>query len=115
MDVVALLNDTTATLLAVACEDPDCHVGLILGTGSNACYLEKTEAIPKFEGDRKKDTEVIINCEYGAFGEDEVLDEWLRDFDREVHRLKEDVEDQKVHCLKEDVEDQKDDSSRKQM
>ena len=48
---MALINDTTGTLLAVAGNKfPDCHVGLILGTGTNVCYMEKFDAatMPKF-------------------------------------------------------------------
>ena len=31
MDVVALVNDTTGTQMALGLSDPDCFVGLILG------------------------------------------------------------------------------------
>ena len=34
MDVVALLNDTTGTQMALGLSDPDCFVGLILGTSA---------------------------------------------------------------------------------
>ena len=84
VDVVALLNDTTGTQLAVGFEDSNCHVGLILGTGTNACYMEKTAAIPKFTGDRSKFPDVIVNCEWGAFGEDGSMDDWLTDYDKAV-------------------------------
>ena len=50
MDVVALVNDTTGTQLAVGLKDPNCHVGIILGTGTNACYMENLDAVPKFKG-----------------------------------------------------------------
>ena len=82
--MVALLNDTTGTQLAVGHEDTNCHVGLILGTGTNACYMEKTAAIPKYPGDRSKHPEVIINCEWGAFGEGGVLGKWRTPHDDEV-------------------------------
>lgn len=82
--MVALLNDTTGTQLAVGHEDRNCHVGLILGTGTNACYMEKTAAIPKYPGDRSKHPEVIINCEWGAFGEGGVLDKWRNPYDDDV-------------------------------
>lgn len=87
VDVVALLNDTTGTQLAVGYEYPNCHVGLILGTGTNACYMEKTAAIPKFKGDCTKYPEVIVNCEWGAFGDDNgELAPWLTEFDAEVEK-----------------------------
>lgn len=81
VDVVALVNDTTGTQLAVGYNDPNCQVGLILGTGTNACYMEKTDAIGKYKGDRSKHSEVIINCEWGAFGDDGKLDPWLTPYD----------------------------------
>jgi len=51
--VAALANDTVSTLVARSYEDPNCDVGVILGTGTNACYPEK---------DR-----MIINIEWGNF------------------------------------------------
>ena len=86
MDVVALLNDTTGTQLAVGHEDNNCHVGLILGTGTNACYMEKTASIPKYKGDRSKHPDVIINTEWGAFGDDGCLNKWRTSYDDEVEK-----------------------------
>ena len=87
VDLVALLNDTTGTQLAVGFQDPNCHVGLILGTGTNACYMENTAVIPKFSGDRAKFPRVIINTEWGAFGDDGIIDNRLTEYDREVERV----------------------------
>ena len=86
MEVVALVNDTTGTQLTLGHNDPNCHVGLILGTGTNACYTEQLDAVPKFKGDRSKHSQVIINCEWGAFGDDGKLDPWLTDYDRELEK-----------------------------
>ena len=52
VDVVALVNDTTGTQMALGWGNPDCYVGLILGTGTNACYMEQTCNIPKYTGDK---------------------------------------------------------------
>ena len=41
VDVVAILNDTTGTLVKGAYDDKDTAIGLILGTGCNGAYLEK--------------------------------------------------------------------------
>ena len=54
--------------MARALTDPNCHVGIILGTGTNACYMEQISAIPKWTGDQKE-KQVIINMEWGAFGD----------------------------------------------
>ena len=48
MDVVALVNDTTGTMMSRALEDSDCKIGLILGTGTNACYMESLDAVGKW-------------------------------------------------------------------
>ena len=44
-DVVALLNDTTGTLVSCAWRNPKCRIGMIIGTGTNACYLENVENV----------------------------------------------------------------------
>ena len=86
MDVVALVNDTTGTQLAVGYNDPDCHIGVILGTGTNACYMENLDKVGKFPGDRSRYSQVIINTEWGAFGDDGTLENWLTEFDKELDK-----------------------------
>ena len=51
-------------------------VGLILGTGTNACYLENIDAIETIPDDEKTEgpKDMIINTEWGAFGENKELD-----------------------------------------
>lgn len=82
--MVALINDTTGTQFAVGSAVKDCNIGLILGTGTNACYMESLDAVPKFKGDRKHYTHVIINTEWGAFGDDGELEKWLTSYDRQL-------------------------------
>jgi hexokinase len=48
---VSQINDTVGTLIAGRYNDEDVVVGVILGTGSNAAYVEEATAIPKFEGE----------------------------------------------------------------
>ncbi|KAI8873139.1 actin-like ATPase domain-containing protein [Ramicandelaber brevisporus] len=76
--VAAILNDTVAALLAAAYLDPRTCIGVIAGTGSNACYLEKISRIIKLDptwkenystqsGKANLDDEVMaINIEWGA-------------------------------------------------
>lgn len=40
--------------------DRKCAIGLILGTGSNACYIERADRIEKWEGKDKGVEEVFI-------------------------------------------------------
>lgn len=86
VDVIAVLNDTTGTLVQGAFMDRQCGIGLILGTGSNACYIEKANKIEKWEGDHTNVEEVVIDVEWGAFGDNGVLDFMKTEFDREVDR-----------------------------
>lgn len=47
MEIVAILNDTTGTMMACAFQEPTCNIGVICGTGTNACYMEKVNKIHK--------------------------------------------------------------------
>lgn len=47
---------------------------LYLGTGTNACYLEKQENSELFDAEDMGSGQVIINTEWGAFGDDGCLD-----------------------------------------
>ncbi|XP_022115020.2 hexokinase type 2 isoform X5 [Pieris rapae] len=83
IDICAILNDTTGTLMSCAWKNHNCKIGLIVGTGSNACYVEKTENCEIFDGEPGK-SELLINTEWGAFGDDGTLDFVRTEFDREV-------------------------------
>jgi len=85
VEVTAILNDTTGTLIQGAYLDKETAVGLILGTGSNASYIEKAERVKHWEGIKPPPgTEVIIEIEWGAFGDNGVLDFIRTQFDRQV-------------------------------
>jgi hexokinase len=42
--VSALLNDTVGVMAAGRYYDPATEIGMIIGTGTNACYVEKVRA-----------------------------------------------------------------------
>lgn len=67
MRVAALVNDTVGTLAAGSYNDEDVVIGVILGTGSNAAYLENASDIPKLEGELPKSGNMVINTEWGNF------------------------------------------------
>lgn len=48
--VEAILNDTTGCLIACAYKRPDCAIGVIIGTGTNASYLEEVRNVELYEG-----------------------------------------------------------------
>ncbi|XP_075588744.1 uncharacterized protein LOC124496771 isoform X1 [Dermatophagoides farinae] len=82
IDVVAIINDTTGTLIFGALQDKNCAIGLIVGTGSNACYVEQLHNIEKWPFNYSDPKQVVINCECGAFGDNHVIDWALTRWDR---------------------------------
>jgi hexokinase len=70
VSVCALVNDTVGTLMAAAYERNDARMGVILGTGNNACYLERLRDVPKWRGEGQNDPQalMVINMEWGGFG-----------------------------------------------
>ena len=58
-EVIALLNDTTGTLVQGAYLNKSTGIGLILGTGSNACYIEKAERVESWEGPRPEGVDEV--------------------------------------------------------
>ncbi|KAK3424909.1 hypothetical protein EUGRSUZ_F01647 [Eucalyptus grandis] len=81
MRVSALVNDTVATLAGARYWDNDVMVAVILGTGTNACYVERTDAIPKLDGHVSTPGQTIINTEWGAFSNGLPLTEFDREMD----------------------------------
>ncbi|KAH0946799.1 hypothetical protein HN011_002734 [Eciton burchellii] len=84
IDVCAILNDTTGTLMSCAWKNRNCRIGVIVGTGSNACYVERTKNVERaIPGNYMEDKyNMLINTEWGAFGEGGVLDFVQTEFDR---------------------------------
>ncbi|ELW65733.1 Hexokinase-1 [Tupaia chinensis] len=81
LDVVAVVNDTVGTMMTCAYEEPTCEVGLIVGTGSNACYMEEMKNVEMLEGTEGR---MCINMEWGAFGDNGCLDDIRTEYDRLV-------------------------------
>lgn len=67
MRVSALVNDTIGTLAGGRYHNQDVVAGVILGTGTNAAYVERAHAIPKWQGLLPKSGEMVINMEWGNF------------------------------------------------
>lgn len=74
LTVKALCNDTVGTLVSHSYINPSTRVAVILGTGTNAAYVEKIGNMGKWQrqlGSPGKATiksgEMVINTEWGAF------------------------------------------------
>ncbi|XP_026529015.1 hexokinase-3 [Notechis scutatus] len=78
VDVVALVNDTVGTMMSCAYLDRNCEVGLIVGTGCNACYMEEMRNVGTLDSN---DGRMCINMEWGAFGDDGCLEHYITPYD----------------------------------
>ncbi|KAM6965635.1 hexokinase-2 [Aplochiton taeniatus] len=81
IDIVAVINDTVGTMMTCGYDDHHCEIGLIVGTGTNACYMEEMRHLEMVEGDEGR---MCVNMEWGAFGDDSTLDDLRTEFDREI-------------------------------
>ncbi|XP_062180188.1 hexokinase-5-like isoform X2 [Phragmites australis] len=79
MKVTALVNDTVGTLAGGRYMDNDVVAAVILGTGTNAAYVEHANAIPKWNGLLPKSGNMVINTEWGSFKSDKLP---LSDYDK---------------------------------
>ena len=84
--ICAILNDTTGCLIACAYKRPDCAIGVIIGTGTNASYVEDIKNVELYEGYVGKKKEVVINTEWGAWGNTGSLDFIRTQFDHAVDK-----------------------------
>lgn len=53
------VNDTVGTLAGGRYSNPDVIAAVILGTGTNAAYVERANAIPKWQGLLPKSGEMV--------------------------------------------------------
>ncbi|XP_075987026.1 hexokinase-1-like [Anticarsia gemmatalis] len=82
--VRVLLNDTTGTLVAGAHIDPGVGIGVILGTGSNGCYMERASRVQHWEAAHERVRDVCVDVEWGAFGDNGCLNFLRTEIDNEV-------------------------------
>uniref|UniRef100_A0A674MGH0 Phosphotransferase n=1 Tax=Takifugu rubripes TaxID=31033 RepID=A0A674MGH0_TAKRU len=75
---VAMVNDTVGTMMSCGYRDQSCEIGMIIGTGTNACYMEEMKNVKRVEGE---DGRMCINTEWGGFGDDGSLKDIQTTFD----------------------------------
>uniref|UniRef100_A0A672ILV3 Hexokinase-2 n=1 Tax=Salarias fasciatus TaxID=181472 RepID=A0A672ILV3_SALFA len=81
VDILAVINDTVGTMMTCGFDDHHCEIGLIVGTGTNACYMEHMRNLELLDGDEGR---MCVNTEWGAFGDDGALEDLRTDIDREI-------------------------------
>ncbi|KAK6023895.1 Hexokinase, partial [Ostertagia ostertagi] len=73
VEVVALINDTVGTMVAAAYEaNGECDIGVIIGTGTNASYMENSKKIIHGLSNASEPynhKQMIIDTEWGGFGD----------------------------------------------
>ncbi|KAJ9164317.1 hypothetical protein P3X46_023912 [Hevea brasiliensis] len=67
MEVAVLVNDTVGTLALGHYHDADTVAAVIIGTGTNASYLERADAIIKCQGLLTTSGGMVVNMEWGNF------------------------------------------------
>ncbi|XP_072958973.1 hexokinase-3-like [Typha angustifolia] len=67
MQVAVLVNDTVGTLALGHYYDQDTVAAVIIGTGTNACYVERVDAIIKCQGLYTNSGVMVVNMEWGNF------------------------------------------------
>ncbi|KAK9692311.1 hypothetical protein RND81_09G255400 [Saponaria officinalis] len=67
MHVTSLVNDTVGTLALGHYNDEDTVAAVIFGTGTNACYFERADAIIKCQGLAMSSGGMVVNMEWGNF------------------------------------------------
>lgn len=85
VECVAILNDTVGCLMSCAFTNHECEIGVILGTGTNACYMERLDRVKTWNGDDDP-PQVVINTEWGAFGDNGEIDFVRTSADADIDR-----------------------------
>ena len=64
IECIAVINDPVGALISGAHQHSTCRVGLILGTGTNCCYVERLDNVELWEHDRCEPKQVnkVQNC-----------------------------------------------------
>jgi hexokinase len=65
--IAALVNDTVGTMMAHSYAHTPCAIGVIIGTGTNAAYIENLSEVKKWKGKATPTGKMIINMEWGNF------------------------------------------------
>ncbi|KAI8475386.1 MAG: hexokinase [Monoraphidium minutum] len=69
--VSAIINDSVGVLTAARYEDPATEIGIILGTGTNACIVDKVSKMSKWRpAGASPETVTAINTEWGCYSSD---------------------------------------------
>ncbi|XP_067835512.1 hexokinase-2-like [Heptranchias perlo] len=80
---VSVFSESVVSMMSCAFQDHRCEIGLILGAGTELCYMEEVCNIDFVEGD---DRWVCVDMEWAEFGLDGFLDHIRTEFDMELDK-----------------------------
>lgn len=80
-----------------SCAGTESDAFLLVGTGSNACYMEEMRNIEMVEGDQGR---MCVNMEWGAFGDNGCLDDIRTIYDKTVDEYSLNAGKQRYFLLK---------------
>ncbi|KAM9782030.1 hexokinase-2-like isoform X2 [Syngnathus typhle] len=80
---IAMVNDTVGTMMSCGYRDQSCEIGMIIGTGTNACYMEEMKNVKRVDCNQGR---MCINTEWGGFGDNGSLADIQTEFDVQVDK-----------------------------
>ncbi|XP_034487022.1 hexokinase type 1 [Drosophila innubila] len=83
VNLAGIVNISAGSLMALAWSQTNCKIGLIIGTATNAAYVEQSAECELYEGPADLPL-MIINTEWGRFGGNGHLDFMRNEFDKLV-------------------------------
>lgn len=83
VNLAGIINISAGSLMALAWSQTNCKIGLIIGTATNAAYVEQSNECELYEGPADLPL-MIINTEWGRFGGNGHLDFIRNEFDKLV-------------------------------
>ncbi|CAJ0567163.1 unnamed protein product, partial [Mesorhabditis spiculigera] len=90
VEIMALINDTVGTMVAAAYQNNgQCDIGVIIGTGTNASYMENTKNIHyglQNATEKYNYNQMIIDTEWGGFGDRGEADYIFTEYDKIVDK-----------------------------
>uniref|UniRef100_A0A674K0S3 Phosphotransferase n=1 Tax=Terrapene triunguis TaxID=2587831 RepID=A0A674K0S3_9SAUR len=79
--VIAVVNDTTGTMMSCDASAGPCEVGLVVDAGTNSCFMAEARHVEVVE---ESDGRMGVVTEWGSFGDNGALNDVLSPYDHQV-------------------------------
>ncbi|KAG6941283.1 hexokinase 3, partial [Chelydra serpentina] len=81
IEVIAVVNDTAGTMMSCDARAGPCEVGLVVGAGTNSCFMAEARHVELVE---ESEGRMGVVTEWGSFGDDGTLNDVLSPYDQRV-------------------------------